>query len=112
MNQPFQQISRYFHVFENDTIDIIVPYGKGKQLIRELENIEQDYYALFSVRQVLENAKPFTISVFRYQYEQLYNAGLLTPLFEGRISVLDEKAYDPFLGVSVPEELTPEDYIF
>ena len=112
MNQPFQQISRYFHVFENDTIDIIVPYGKGKQLIRELENMKQDYYALFSVSQVLENAKPFTISVFRYQYEQLYNAGLLTPLFEGRISVLDEKAYDPFLGVSVPEELTPEDYIF
>lgn len=36
LRQAFKTAGRYFSVFQEDTTDVLVPYGKGKELIAEL----------------------------------------------------------------------------
>lgn len=70
LRQAFRQAGAAFQVFEENTIDVIVPYGEGKDLILELcsARAERDLpYAL----SLLEKAKLYTVALFQYQVDHL-----------------------------------------
>ena len=75
MNQAFQTAGSLFHVLDDATEDVVVPYGKGASLITELTghigDVSPEYLRAWS-----ERAKPYTVSVYHYQKENL-EAGLL-----------------------------------
>ncbi len=77
--QAFRQAGGQFQVFEENTSDVIVPYGKGKDLIVELcgERAERD---LLYVLSLLEEAKPYTVALFQYQIDRLTAEHSLLPL--------------------------------
>lgn len=79
LRQAFRLAGSLFRVFEEDTTDVIVPYGDGSALIGELggERARRD---LFYLKALLEKAKPYTVSLYQYQFDLLNAGHSLIPL--------------------------------
>lgn len=99
--QAFALAGCEFQVFDQETTDILVPYGDGAALITELgsSSVERQPHLQ---KQLLDKAKPYTISIYRFQKEQLERRGGLYALLDGAVLALDPSFYDPETG------LTPE----
>lgn len=95
LNQAFRQAGKLFQVFDNDSGDLIVPYGKGAELIAELAG-KQDLSPGF-LADWLQRAKPYTVAAYNYQLQQLGNA---VAEYEG-IAVLSSGFYDEETGLSL-----------
>lgn len=99
LSQAFKTAGMYFHVFDEDTVDVIVPYGEGKELIKELEDAWT-----FSLKDLIdwqERAKPFTISLYHYQWRALEHQ-----IREVKgVLILPEAAYDAHIGLKVEAEM-------
>lgn len=99
LSQAFKTAGMYFHVFDEDTVDVIVPYGEGKKLIKELEDAWT-----FSLKDLIdwqERAKPFTISLYHYQWRALEHQ-----IREVKgVLILPEPAYDTHTGLKVESEM-------
>lgn len=93
LNQAFKTAGKTFTVFETETYDVIVPYGKGKHLISEL-GTERARYDFLYKKDLLEQLKPYTISIYSYQKKQLQEQGALYEPNESCVLVLQETYYD------------------
>lgn len=84
--QAFRLAGSLFQVFEESTTDVVVQYGQGEQLIQALcgEQAERDPTYLHSL---LEAAKPYTVSLYQYQIDQLNEAHRLIPLRGGALGL-------------------------
>ncbi len=96
--QAFRQAGDNFAVFDRNTIDVIAPYGEGKQIIldcgSDLAKYNPDY-----LQSCLKKAKPYTVSLFRYQVEQLLEKRGLIPLYGGAYAL--DGYYDEKTGFSM-----------
>lgn len=72
MTQAFQTAGKLFRVFGSDTRELIVPYRHGETLIAELLRNPSPEPALLA--QWLKRARPYTVSVYDWQLQQLGNA--------------------------------------
>lgn len=72
MNQAFRTAGSLFQVFENDALDVIVPYGGGAELIAELTGTSHPDPSFLS--QWLRCARPYAVAVYDWQLERLGNA--------------------------------------
>ena len=101
LNQAFALAGRLFQVFDQETTDVLVPYGKGRELILELgaPGLERN-----PARQkaLLEAAKPYTVSLYRFQKDQLEGQRGLDTRLNGSVFILNQDFYDRETG------LTPE----
>lgn len=97
--QPFKTIGQNFKVFDEDTMDVLVPYKKGADLIKKLICLPASGFHGAKIKELIHQAKPYSISIYNWQKLQLQKAGLLTPILEERACILDEKAYDDNLGL-------------
>jgi len=111
MHQPFKTVGKEFQVFDEQTVDVMVPYGNGKKLIEELRAAEGLSFNLSLMTELIEQAKRYTISIYQWQRDRLWEEGVLFGLFEDRLFVLDEKAYDPQYGLNDQVKQTVENYI-
>lgn len=111
LHQPFATVGREFKVFDDNTIDVLVPYEDGKVLIRELKENESLSFDLNAFNNVMRESKKYSISLFQWQKAKLDYAGLLHYLHDGRILVLDEKAYSNEVGLIDIEEQPVENFI-
>lgn len=100
-NQAFRLAGSLFEVFDEDSIDVIVPYGEGKELISKL-NSSQAKYDLAYAKQLLQQAKPYSVSLYRYQVERLKKEGGLLELCSGAIALIGH--YDAQTGVTLEEK--------
>ena len=84
--QAFRLAGSLFQVFEENTADVVVPYGQGEQLIQELcgEQAGRDPGYL---RSLLEAAKPYTVSLYQYQIDRLNEEHGLIPLQGGALGL-------------------------
>ena len=97
LKQAFKLAGEQFKVFEQDTTDIIVPYKDGATLIEKLSSAEKQM-----LPEILEESKPFQISIYQFQKEQLEAQGGLIPLLDGTVLSLAPAFYNLETG------LTPE----
>jgi CRISPR-associated endonuclease/helicase Cas3 len=97
LNQAFQEAGALFQVYDDESQDVIVPYGDGAQCIADLCS-ERARYEPAYLRSCLERAKPYTVSVFNYEKEKLMPNGLHT-VCDDKILVLDPKYYDEAVGL-------------
>ena len=110
--QPFLTVGKAFEVFDDATIDLIVPYKEGKQKIEELEIIlGQSFFDMQKVRLILKDLKEYTIGIYQYQKEKLDEYGLIIPILEGRSFILKEEAYSLIFGLNIPKEYSVENFI-
>jgi CRISPR-associated endonuclease/helicase Cas3 len=112
--QPFKTVAEKFQVYDNDTIDILVPYEDGTKLIQDLKRLEAEggFFNISHMTELLQKAKHFTVSIFENQKKQLLEVGMLDPLFEERILVLNEKAYHEDYGIGDITEPEVASFIF
>lgn len=100
--QAFQTAGQAFSVFDEDTSDVLVPYGDGKRLIEELctQRAEQD----IAYRQtLLKQAGNYSVSLYQYQKKRLEQLGALQPLCGDCALALQEGYYDKITGLKAEE---------
>ena len=100
LRQAFKQAGELFEVFDQKTTDVIVPYGEGKDIIMEL-NGEQNEYKIDHIKNILERAKPYTVSLYQYQIEQLKKEGVLNMHSCGAFWMMEH--YDEKTGFTLQE---------
>lgn len=111
LHQPFKTIGKMFQVFDENTIDILVPYNEGINFIEELREIERTNFFIPSLKSFMKQTTNYTISIYQWQFDKLWEAGLLYGLLENRIFVLDKKAYHEQYGLNSKAEQGVEDFI-
>lgn len=94
LTQPFQSVGAKFTVFDQQTIDVIVPYGTaGEKLIGDFWS-EQTRYDWRQQQYLLRQAAPYTISLFAHQLKELGNKVMHCRFGEDAVYILDESCYD------------------
>ena len=96
-----------FEVFENDAVDVIVPYNEGKKVIEDICS-DKAKYDMAYLMHCLDMAKGYTVSLFKYNVETLQREGGLIVIGEGRIFVLDQRYYDDNFGVMTEPKTVAE----
>ena len=102
LNQAFKTAGALFKVFDDDTVDVIVPYGEeGERLISEFgsEGVEYDFGRQ---KKLLSEARRFSVSLRQYQAEALASSGAIVPVCNGLVLVLQPDNYDQCGIVSEP----------
>ncbi len=99
--QAFRLAGASFEVFDQDTVDVIVPYGKGRELIEELCGGKAKYDMAY-LKGLLEQVKPYTVSLFRYQYDRLEKEDGVIPLSGGAAGLAGH--YNARTGFSLTED--------
>ena len=100
LHQAFKEAGRVFQVFAQDTTDVLVPYGKGAEIIAELGSpaVQRDWK---KQKELLEQAKPYTVSLYRYQRELLEQQHGLTPYLDGAVLALHPEFYNEETGLTL-----------
>lgn len=100
-HQAFRLAGALFQVFDEDTIDVIVPYETGGEIVKNLcsarAKVDMPY-----VKTQLDRAKSYTISLYRYQVEVLQKEHALVPLCGGALMLLNH--YNENTGFSMEKQ--------
>lgn len=109
LNQSFAAAGKMFHAIEDDTQGVLIPYDEtAKALIARLE-LGRENKTLF---EDLQKGQQYTVEMFAYQQEQLYQEGALRKIEPLNIFVLDERWYDKETGVLWDKQLNTENLIY
>lgn len=106
MTQAFKTAGQMFQVFENNKTDVIVPYQKGKAIIAGLCSEKAKYDEAYT-RKLLNQAKPYSVSIYEYQKRKLLEEHGLATVCNDIAWVLHGDFYNTNIGlVTEPEENT------
>ena len=98
LRQAFKTAGRLFSVFDDDTQDVIVPFGEGKELVQQLMNLD-DRWQLGQMADLLKQARTYTVSVYAHQVERLLRQGALMQLCGGAVLALMDGYYSDETGL-------------
>lgn len=98
LRQSFKAEADEFMVFDDNTIDVIVPYGEGKTIIEELYKNENN---LELQKSLIKKAKLFCVSLYEYQFELLNKEHAINTINDYLFILDDNRFYDNQLGVVV-----------
>ena len=100
LRQAFKTAGKEFKVFDQDTYDVLVPYGcEAENIIKDLGE-SQTRYDFKKRKELLEKAKPYIISLYCYEKENLEKLGGIRSICDDSILVLHEEFYSTEKGVS------------
>lgn len=99
MHQALKTAGGLFTVFDEFSIDIIVPYNRGIEIIQEVFAVgDKDYGKL---KAVLNEAKLYTVSLFKYQKIKLEKQGALIFVPSAGVYILQDGYYDELTGLNL-----------
>lgn len=103
LRQAFRLAGKLFQVFDQNTTDVLVPYGKGRELREQLIDAAQMHRLKDweKIRNLIDEAKGYSVSLYQYQLDKLLQSGAVTPLFEESLFVLADGFYDEETGFSI-----------
>lgn len=100
LRQALRTAGRNFSVFEENTADVLVPYGAGKELAAQLCSRRAETDSAYRDA-LLKQMSSYTVSLYEHQRKQLEKEHALTPIFEGSVLMLAEEYYDAVVGLTV-----------
>ena len=103
LRQAFKTAGEEFHVFDNEQTSVIVPYGKGKDVIAELLSVKCKN-SLAATKKALTTAKDFTVSVYQNQLEKLIKIGAVYSDESDTMLFLRPEYYDNTTGIITNKE--------
>lgn len=108
MRQAFQLAGKLFQVFDEDTTDVLVPYEKGRRIREYLISSSQSYgdRDWNRIREMINEAKNYSISLYQHQLKQLIQLGAVTSLFDDSIYILSDGYYDENTGFAIKRGIT------
>lgn len=105
MHQALKTAGGLFTVFDESSIDIIVPYNRGIEIIQEVFAVgDKDYGKL---KTVLNEAKLYTVSLFKYQKIKLEEQGALIFVPSAGVYILQDGYYDELTGLNLNQSELP-----
>lgn len=105
MHQALKTAGGLFTVFDESSIDIIVPYDRGTEIIQEVFAAgNKDYEKL---KTVLKEAKLYTVSLFKYQKIKLEEQGALIFAANAGVYILQDGYYDELTGLNLNQSELP-----
>lgn len=100
--QSFRTAGTVFQVIDQKTKSVIVPYGKGKELIERLG----DRHTLSEEIRLLKEAQQYSVNLFEHIFNRLAGEEALVSLGETGAVILKDEYYDPWAGVTItPQEM-------
>lgn len=106
MQQAFKTAGELFSVFDENTMDILVPYENGRKLRTELIQLEKEKWDYQKIEVLVKKTAGYCISIYPYQQNRLLEQGALVPLFDGRVHVLLDGFYDDARGFTLEESFS------
>lgn len=105
MHQALKTAGGLFTVFDESSIDIIVPYNRGTEIIQEVFAVgDKDYE---KVKAILKEAKLYTVSLFKYQKIKLEEQGALIFVPSAGVYILQDGYYDELTGLNLNQSELP-----
>lgn len=105
MHQALKTAGGLFTVFDEFSIDIIVPYDRGTEIIQKIFAVgDKDYGKL---KAVLKEAKLYTVSLFKYQKIKLEKQGALIFVPSAGVYILQDGYYDELTGLNLNQSELP-----
>lgn len=105
MHQALKTAGGLFTVFDESSIDIIVPYNRGIEIIQEVFAVgDKDYEKL---KAILKEAKLYTVSLFKYQKIKLEEQGALIFVPNAGVYILQDGYYDELTGLNLNQSELP-----
>ncbi len=105
MHQALKTAGGLFTVFDESSIDIIVPYNRGTEIIQEVFAVgDKDYEKL---KAVLKEAKLYTVSLFKYQKIKLEEQGALIFVPSAGVYILQDGYYEELTGLNITQAELP-----
>lgn len=96
--QSFTSAAKQFHAIESYTQGVIVPYGKGTEIIIELCS-DPDLPKFY---QELKKAQRFSVNLFTHEFDNLSRQNAIRETKEGSgVFYLDERFYSKQFGLSL-----------
>lgn len=93
--QAFETAETAFEAIEGGGHTVLVPYGKGEELIEKLASNPP----IYEIGRILREAQPFCVTLFEHEYKSLCEKQGLYPLAGGSIYALQPCFYDDAIGV-------------
>lgn len=100
--QAFKTAGNSFSVFDEDSIDVIVPYGEGKEIITQLCSVNREDFA--NKKQLIKRAAQYSVSVYQYQQKELERTGCLYWICDGSVAILTDENYDLETGFTMKRQ--------
>lgn len=95
LQQSFAHAAFCFNPIDAPTQGILVPYGRGSEIIAELASAS----GLYRKRQLLREAQHYTVNAYANTYKALCAAGAVRELAESGVLCLRESWYSDVAGV-------------
>lgn len=105
----YKTIEKYFEAISSATKAVIVPFGEGKDIIASLN---EDIHDLKKFNQLLNKAQQYSVNLYEHELHVLSNNGLISPLFNGSLFCLNERAYSENVGVTSEGQASLTSYNF
>lgn len=103
LGQAFQTAGKRFRVFEDNTTDVLVPFGEGAQLIADLCSDKARWDLVYRGEQ-LKKAGRYTVCLYQYQLDKLRENGGVCSLCDGTILALRPEFYAEETGLCLEGE--------
>lgn len=105
LNQAFKTAGDQFEVFDENSSSVIVPYdGAAEEIINKLSSITAR--DLRAAKQLIEAAKPYTVTVYAGIRTRLEAAGALLHCCDGEVLAVNpgmREFYDEETGLTIPK---------
>ena len=94
LRQSFKTACEEFEVFDQKTIDIIVPFDtESKGIIKELCAIKESDFK--EITRILNKLKPYTVNIYENQLKKLNEQHVITSTLEGSSNIeMGKKRYE------------------
>ncbi len=102
LSQAFKSACSEFKVFEDDTVEILVPYGEGANLIEKLCSLSE--WAFDEKERLLRKAQAYSVSVFKPLANELCTDGKLSEIKSMSVFSIAREYYSDKIGLDVSEK--------
>lgn len=98
MHQGFKTAGGLFEVFDESSIDVIVPHGESRNIIAELLSLNK--CEITKIKDLLKKAKLYTVSLFKWQKDNLEKQKAIIFIESAGVYILLEGYYDELTGLN------------
>lgn len=95
-NSP-ETAAKYFQVIDDVTQSVIVPYGRGREIIAQMNGAQ----SVGNLGQLLREAQHYSVNLYSQDAKKLDQKKQLEPLFDGLAFALNESSYNDKFGVDI-----------
>jgi CRISPR-associated endonuclease/helicase Cas3 len=95
LNFPFREIGEQFRLIAEDTVPVIIPWGK------EGKDLEKSLRATKPSRAIFRKTQRFTVSVYRQVFNQLEASGVVEKIPESVAILTNMEIYSDDLGLKL-----------